>query len=70
MELIDDHKNSDEKFKSCDNKPGSSEIDNYQLARDKEIRVIKIPKRFGITDLISYALNVTEEVIGGKAQQL
>ncbi|KAH9723371.1 retrovirus-related pol polyprotein from transposon TNT 1-94-like protein [Citrus sinensis] len=64
VELTDDHRDTDEKFKSCDSKPGSSEMDNYQLAGDRERRVIKMPKRFGIADLISYALNIVEEVIG------
>ena len=64
VELTDDHKDTDGKSKSCDSKPRTSKIDNYQLARDRERRVIKMPKRFGIADLISYALNVAEEVIG------
>ncbi|KAH9779279.1 hypothetical protein KPL71_007667 [Citrus sinensis] len=64
VELTDDHRDTDEKFKSCDSKPGSSKMDNYQLERDRERRVIKMPKRFGIADLISYALNAAEEVIG------
>ncbi|KAH9751577.1 hypothetical protein KPL71_014347 [Citrus sinensis] len=64
VELTDDHKDTNEESKSCDSKTRSSEMDNYQLARDRERRVIKMPKRFGIADLISYALNVAEEVIG------
>ena len=42
----------------------TSELDNYQLARDREIRVVKLPKRYGIADLISYALMVANEVTG------
>ena len=64
VELTDDHKDTNEESKSCDSKTRSSEMDNYQLARDRERRVIKMPKRFGIADLISYALNAAEEVIG------
>ncbi|KAH9654968.1 hypothetical protein KPL70_022170 [Citrus sinensis] len=64
VELTDDHKDTDEESKSYDSKSRSSEMNNYQLARDREMRVIKLPKKYGIADLISYALNVAEEVIG------
>ncbi|KAH9804147.1 hypothetical protein KPL71_002018 [Citrus sinensis] len=64
VELTDDHKDTDEESKSYDNKSRSLEMNNYQLARDRERRVIKMPKKYGIADLISYALNVAEEVIG------
>ncbi|KAH9769617.1 hypothetical protein KPL71_012080 [Citrus sinensis] len=40
------------------------ELDNYQLARDRERRVVKMPKRYGIADLISYALMVVDEMTG------
>ncbi|KAH9753276.1 hypothetical protein KPL71_015010 [Citrus sinensis] len=39
-----------------------SELEIYQLARDKERRAIKMPKKYGITDLISYTLTVADEV--------
>ncbi|MCI68539.1 hypothetical protein A2U01_0089800, partial [Trifolium medium] len=35
---------------------------DYQLARDRERRVIKPPNRFDYVDLICYALNAAEEV--------
>ena len=54
---------ADDKIKSHDCRSSSSEKETYQLARDREIRVIRMPKRFGIADLISYALAVAEEVI-------
>ncbi|KAH9753275.1 hypothetical protein KPL71_015010 [Citrus sinensis] len=41
-----------------------SELEIYQLARDKERRAIKMPKKYGITDLISYTLTVADEVNG------
>ena len=42
----------------------TSELDNYQLARDRERRVVKMPKRYGIADLISFALMVANEMTG------
>ncbi|PNX59901.1 hypothetical protein L195_g059917, partial [Trifolium pratense] len=43
---------------------GSDEaiVSDYQLARDRERRVIRPPNRFGYADLICYALNAAEEV--------
>ena len=43
-----------------------SELEIYQLARDRERRAIKMPKKYGITDLISYALTVADEVNDGE----
>ena len=43
-----------------------SDLETYQLARDKERRAIKMPKKYGIADRISYALTVADEVNGGK----
>ena len=37
-----------------------SELEGYQLARDRIRRTIKMPERFGVADLISYALVVAE----------
>ncbi|KAH9782991.1 hypothetical protein KPL71_009148 [Citrus sinensis] len=42
----------------------ASELDNYQLARDRERKEVKMPKRYGIADLISYALMVADEMTG------
>lgn len=39
-----------------------AELEGYQLARDRERRVIKMLKKYGIADLISYALIVAEDV--------
>ncbi|CAJ2637310.1 unnamed protein product [Trifolium pratense] len=43
---------------------GSDEttVPDYQLARDRERRVIRPPNRLGYDDLICYALNAAEEV--------
>ncbi|KAH9657805.1 hypothetical protein KPL70_023225 [Citrus sinensis] len=41
-----------------------SKLKTYQLARDRERRAIKIPKKYGIADLISFALTVADEVNG------
>ena len=43
-----------------------TELEGYQLARDKERMVIKMPKKYGIVDLISYALMVVEDVNGAE----
>lgn len=42
----------------------SSELDNYQLVRDRERRTIRMPEKNGIVNLISYALRVGEELSG------
>ena len=55
---------ADDKSKSHDSRTSTSEQETHQLARDRERRVIRMPKRFGIADLISYALTVAEDVIG------
>ncbi|KAH9648136.1 hypothetical protein KPL70_025471 [Citrus sinensis] len=55
---------ANDKSKSHDSRTSSSEQETYQLARDRERRVIRMPKRFGIADLISYALTMAEDVIG------
>lgn len=47
-----------------ENEPKSFELDNYQLARDREMRTIKMPKKYGIADLISYALSIIGELSG------
>ncbi|KAH9733856.1 hypothetical protein KPL71_017172 [Citrus sinensis] len=57
-EMIDHHQES----------ATTSELDNYQLARDREKRVVKLPKRYGIADLISYALMVADEVTGDEPE--
>ncbi|KAH9655560.1 Integrase catalytic domain-containing protein [Citrus sinensis] len=43
-----------------------SELETYQLARDRERRAIKMPKKYGIADLIFYAMTVGDEVTGGE----
>ena len=39
-----------------------SHIEDYHLAKDRERRVIRPPKRFGYIDLIAYALATSREV--------
>ena len=41
-----------------------TELEGYQLAKDRERRVSKVPKRYGIADLVSYALMVANDVSG------
>lgn len=40
----------------------SSKLDNYKLVRNIKKKVKKVPKRYGIADLISYALATADEV--------
>lgn len=44
----------------------SLKLYNYQLTGDRERRVIKMSKRYGIVNIISYALAITDEVNGEK----
>ena len=37
-------------------------MQDYQLARDRQKRVIKTPKRFTYADLIAYALTAAHEL--------
>ncbi|KAH9718762.1 hypothetical protein KPL71_022343 [Citrus sinensis] len=39
-----------------------TDIQDYQLARDRQMRVIKTPKRFAYADLIAYALTAAHEL--------
>ena len=38
------------------------QLGTYNLARERQRRIIRPPQRFGHADLICYALNTTEEV--------
>ena len=42
----------------------SLKLNDYQLTKDRDRRVINLPKRYGIADMISYAISVAEELIG------
>ena len=64
VESRDNLKESEEMIKPHQESNKTSELVNYQLARDREMRVVKLPKRYGIANLISYALMVADEVIG------
>ncbi|KAH9697111.1 protein NEN2 [Citrus sinensis] len=41
-----------------------AELEGYQLTKNRERRVIKVPKKYGIADLISYVLMVAEDMNG------
>ncbi|KAH9697113.1 protein NEN2 [Citrus sinensis] len=43
-----------------------AELEGYQLTKNRERRVIKVPKKYGIADLISYVLMVAEDMNGDK----
>lgn len=50
-------------FEHSEKPYSSSKLENYQLVRDKERRIIKMPQKYGIANLISYILMVVDEVI-------
>ncbi|KAH9745767.1 CCHC-type domain-containing protein [Citrus sinensis] len=64
VESSEEKQTSERDPKPCQKAHITSQIQDYQLTRDREKRVIKPPKRYGIVDMISYALAVAEEVIG------
>ncbi|KAH9679839.1 hypothetical protein KPL71_026297 [Citrus sinensis] len=64
VESSEEKKVAERDPKPCQKTHITSQITDYQLTRDREKRVIKLPKRYGIADMISYALAVAEEVIG------
>lgn len=68
MELVDNKKSVQGDSISPQKLHSQSELEDYQLARDREKRVIRMPKRCGIVDLISYSFMSTEAVSGNKPQ--
>ena len=64
VESSEEKKTAERDPKPCQKTNITSQMNDYQLTRDREKRVIKLPKRYGIADMISYALAVAEEVIG------
>lgn len=64
VEYTDGYQPAEKTLGKSKKEPKSSELDNYQLARDREMRTIRMPKKYGITDLISYALSITGELSG------
>lgn len=44
----------------------SLKLYNYQLARNRERKVTKMSKRYGIVNIISYTLAIIDEVNGEK----
>ncbi|KAH9658981.1 hypothetical protein KPL70_023688 [Citrus sinensis] len=66
VEHSDSGKTSEQPSDRSKERKNPSELETYQLARDRERRAIKMPKKYGIADLISYALTVADEVNGGE----
>ena len=64
VESSEDKKAAERDSKSYQKTHITSQTHDYQLTRDKERRVIKLPKRYGIVDMLSYVVAVIEEVIG------
>ena len=56
-----DHRQEEE---NAQEEPAATEqqLETYNLARDRQRRMIRPPQRFGHADLICYALNTAEEV--------
>ncbi|CAJ2640159.1 unnamed protein product [Trifolium pratense] len=59
---IDEREKEDETQVPDESGSDETTVPDYQLARDRERRVIKPPNRLGYADLICYALNAAEEV--------
>ncbi|KAH9684683.1 DNA (cytosine-5)-methyltransferase [Citrus sinensis] len=66
VEHSDSCKTSEQPSDQSKERKNPSGLETYQLARDRERRAIKMPKKYGIADLISYALIVVDEVNGGE----
>ena len=64
VEYTDGYQPAEKTLGKYEKEPKPSELDNYQLARDRERRTIRMPKKYGIADLISYALSITGELNG------
>ncbi|KAH9649112.1 hypothetical protein KPL70_025867 [Citrus sinensis] len=60
------YETSEDEGRDVDNSDETSEsqttLQDYQLARDKEMRVIRAPKKYGYVDLIAYALTAAHEL--------
>lgn len=66
VEYSDRHQTTEETTELSKEGKKSSELEDYQLARDMEKNTVKMPRKYGITDLISYALTVVDELNGGE----
>ncbi|KAH9684612.1 DNA (cytosine-5)-methyltransferase 1B [Citrus sinensis] len=66
VEHSDSCKTSEQPSDQSKERKNPSELETYQLARDRERRAIKMPKKHSTADLISYALTVADEVNGGE----
>ena len=66
VERPDSCKTTEQPSDQSKERKNPSELETYQLARDKKRRAIKMPKKYGIADLISYTLTVADEVNGGE----
>ncbi|KAH9799312.1 hypothetical protein KPL71_000313 [Citrus sinensis] len=64
VEHVDGHQPAEKAPEESNKELKSIELNNYQLAMDRERRTIRMPKKYGIADLISYALSVAEELGG------
>ncbi|CAJ2642413.1 unnamed protein product [Trifolium pratense] len=58
----DEREKEDETQVPDESRSDETTVPDYQLARDRERRVIRPPNRLGYADLICYALNAAEEV--------
>ncbi|KAH9684673.1 DNA (cytosine-5)-methyltransferase 1B [Citrus sinensis] len=58
VEHSDSCKTSEQPSDQSKERKNPSELETYQLARDRERRAIKMPMKYGIANLISYALTL------------
>lgn len=63
MESVDSERSYEAKDQS---EHKHAELEGYQLTKNRERRVIKVPKKYGIADMISYVLMVAEDMNGGE----
>ena len=47
---------------SDENSESQTRLHDYQLAKDREMRVIRAPKKYAYADLIAYALTAAHEL--------
>ncbi|KAH9648840.1 CCHC-type domain-containing protein [Citrus sinensis] len=64
VESSEDKRAAERDSKSYQKTHITSQTHDYKLTRDREMRFIKLSKRYGIADMISYAVAIAKEVIG------
>lgn len=52
----------EEKEQHLDEEANTPQLQHYNLARDRQMREIRLPQRFGYANLVSYALSVAKDI--------